>query len=344
MINTINIMPTTACNIRCRHCGLDESIREAMEDETLEKLLADISKSSIQDVSISGGEPLSEEYKDRLLYALRSSEIGKEKEVAVQTNCSWAKSRKRARQMVDSLKSAGVSHLSLSMDTFHQEFVPLKYVANAVNACLGVFESVIIETRSIESTYGNDVALVKKLAKKLGKSIEMKAAGIYFIGKNVYVKQGGCLIYGRAAQHFTEQEDPVRTERFKANESSVKQLEGCDKLVPTIMPDGSLLPCCYWPISNSYEQTRFGRYPEMSLESFEKAMNSGLVPCIREGDWMTIYKFLKDKSRDSLRKKLIAHTVFGITDACDFCTEFFRTYSRHREYEGKPLRAVEVGK
>lgn len=54
--------------------------------------------------------------------------------ITISTNCFWASDVGAAKKILASLKKFGLVHLGISVDDFHQEFVELKKVKNAIIA------------------------------------------------------------------------------------------------------------------------------------------------------------------------------------------------------------------
>lgn len=139
---------TLRCPIRCRHCAIDAepNRREEMPKALLDILLADCVRSvKVRAVVFSGGEPflVSEKIREAVR-VLQPHGIA----VCVQTSAYWAKSRKDA---VEALKSlGGIRELIVSADEFHQEFVPIRNVANACMACAELGVEVKIHTLAYE--------------------------------------------------------------------------------------------------------------------------------------------------------------------------------------------------
>lgn len=129
---------TWRCNAECSFCCYSCSPRRK------EKLASDIALSiveqaekieGIQHLSITGGEPF--------LFLGEVKEILRRwKRTGFTSNCAtngfWASSEKRAYKILRELKEEGLTTLSLSCDSFHQEYVPLERVRHAFRAAAGL--------------------------------------------------------------------------------------------------------------------------------------------------------------------------------------------------------------
>lgn len=131
------LIPSYNCNSRCRHCypecvprfGADwdmEFVKKVIEQGSRlpDSLLA-------RNIHFAGGEPFL--YFDELV---ESCAFAMEKGFypSVVTNGFWATSVKKAEEKIKPLIDAGLFRVELSIDSFHQEFIPLRSVRNALMA------------------------------------------------------------------------------------------------------------------------------------------------------------------------------------------------------------------
>ena len=130
----LGLLLTYRCNAACRHCYLDAgpSRMEKMSRwEVLGYLDEASALSTLRMVSFTGGEPFL--LPDLLREALsHASEMGLRTEVV--TNCSWAGSMEEAREQLGALAEAGLDVINISVDDFHQEFIPFSHVRNCYEA------------------------------------------------------------------------------------------------------------------------------------------------------------------------------------------------------------------
>lgn len=135
---------TEKCNIRCRHCIADcgPSRTETITWSLLGRAIREAtSLGTVTTISMTGGEPFLEFSLLRQAVELCRS-LGVKATVA--TNGYWAGTVARAR---DSLRQlSGLTHLGLSTDSFHQEFIPVASIRNAIVAGtqLGIDVSVAV--------------------------------------------------------------------------------------------------------------------------------------------------------------------------------------------------------
>jgi len=80
-------------------------------------------------IHFAGGEPLL--YFDKVLEAAKhGKELGFK--ISIVTNGFWAYSVDRAREQIRQLKAAGLYRVELSSDHFHQKFIPIETIQNAI--------------------------------------------------------------------------------------------------------------------------------------------------------------------------------------------------------------------
>ncbi len=136
-INFLSFLTSYKCTNECKHCALLASPNQddiKIEFGDLKRYLEDITSNYIvQEVGFFGGEPL-------LNFDLLISFIEEVKKydipkIGLPTNGYWGKKDSIAKEYALKLKKAGLNSIGFSVDAFHQEFIPLDDVKNAVRAC-----------------------------------------------------------------------------------------------------------------------------------------------------------------------------------------------------------------
>lgn len=128
----LGVILTEACNIRCSHClpECEPGRTENLEWAALDRILRDAKRAvSVTKVAFTGGEPFLVPTVLRKAVDL-CAELGFGS--SVMTNGFWASSVPRAREALQRLP--GLTELGLSTDTFHQDFIPVGRVRNAITA------------------------------------------------------------------------------------------------------------------------------------------------------------------------------------------------------------------
>lgn len=305
----ILIMPTMKCPVGCRFCGNGPEVRKLpdMEDSVLERLLNEAKKEDIGEVHITGGEVITEQYKDKLIRALHKTKVGKGRDLLVATSGYWATSYKLARETLKELKSAHVSELSLSTDSFHVEHIPLENLANILKALDKVDIGLnSIRVFSLKSTVEKDAMLIKKLGELIGKPISKTSlfyrtrssmnsyngfknpvefgglknvSVLYSLGKDssydfivgpigINADQNAATWDG-IAKKFVNSKDVFRRSHRKALLYDRREL-----IQPLVIADGSVLHDCAFNLINDWKRARLGVYPKASLKEIERRSQS----------------------------------------------------------------------
>ena len=139
-VKRLEFIVTYLCNSNCRHCQLGgEGRRKDLPNHIDKNLAIDIVRrvgESYKPKSIMtfGGEPM---LYPEIVYAIHNEamHVGIPSRELI-TNGFWSKNTSRIQQMAMNLSRSGVNDVGFSVDCFHQEFIPLKYVKEAAQALL----------------------------------------------------------------------------------------------------------------------------------------------------------------------------------------------------------------
>ena len=133
--NTIAIALHRRCSISCRSCCFGCTPRSFAKIP--KRLVKSIIKQSaeipeIKIISITGGEPFFDiNYLIEVFYWARLA--GKHSKVI--TNASWAENYNETVETIRKCKMFGLIKLGVSVDRYHQEYVPIEKVNNVLMAC-----------------------------------------------------------------------------------------------------------------------------------------------------------------------------------------------------------------
>ncbi|MBO4379040.1 MAG: radical SAM protein [Clostridia bacterium] len=142
-LNKIEFVITLACTGKCRHCqngdpdNCSEHIDADIAADTVRKVCE---RYPIRTVMTFGGEPLL--YPETVCTIHKTaSEIGVERRQLI-TNGYFSRDPERIAKVAQDLAASGVNDLLLSVDAFHQEYIPLEPVLHfaecAINAGIPV--------------------------------------------------------------------------------------------------------------------------------------------------------------------------------------------------------------
>ncbi len=125
---------TLTCNARCEHCHTDAGpqVAQKMSLEDARALVASVARfPRISGVVFTGGENLL--HKNDLLQLVRDCrELGLQSEIV--TNGFWGATLRGARELLASLREAGLGGVVISIDRFHLPYIPAARVHTALQA------------------------------------------------------------------------------------------------------------------------------------------------------------------------------------------------------------------
>ena len=137
-VDRIEFVVTYRCNSHCKHCQVGQDKRVSQPTVIDEELAAQIVRSiapvySPRSIMTFGGEPLL--FSDvvcAIHAAARANGIGQRQVI---TNVGWPRSEMEFREVAFKLADSGVNDICISVDCFHQEYIPLSVVERNVQ-CL----------------------------------------------------------------------------------------------------------------------------------------------------------------------------------------------------------------
>jgi len=139
-VNRIEFAVTYLCNSKCRHCQLGEEEERARFQSRIDKDLAvEIVRKlgrehGPESVMTFGGEPM---LYPETVYAIHKEAVKVGIPIReIITNGFWSRKTEEIRETANNLARFGVNHVSISVDAFHQEFVPLDIVKKAAKSLL----------------------------------------------------------------------------------------------------------------------------------------------------------------------------------------------------------------
>ena len=136
-IERIEFVVTNRCNSHCRHCLVDAAKRKAkpaaVSIELAIKAIKEITgKYSPSSIMTFGGEPM---LYPEAVYAIHQT--AKDCGIGIReiiTNAGWRTSGENSRLIASKLSESGVTNMCISVDAFHQEYIPIDVVKHNVRA------------------------------------------------------------------------------------------------------------------------------------------------------------------------------------------------------------------
>jgi len=136
-LNRIEFTITYQCNSKCRHCQLGEEERKNFPSHIDKDLAVEIvrkvgKKYKPKSVMTFGGEPL---LYPEIVYAIHKEAMNVGIPVRdVITNGFWSRKTTEIQEIAEKLVESGLNEATISVDCFHQEFIPLETVKKAAES------------------------------------------------------------------------------------------------------------------------------------------------------------------------------------------------------------------
>ena len=297
----VGLILTERCNITCAHCWLSSG-PDRHKSMRVEDALRYVEEAAelprMEWISVTGGEPFLL-YDEMLRIIRHASELGLKTECV--TNCYWAVNQERAEERLNELVEAGLDVINISVDDFHQRFIPFERVENCYEAAKRLGLKVVIQ-----SVYSRGSRLrLDEIIRRLGEE-GIRVLGPRPRGKPLYAIaiESGFIPIGRGAM--------IPREEWPLGSGPV---EGPCQVVLrdiSISPDGRLLPCC----------SALGLLPNASIGSLtEKKLGELLEEAMK----MEVFRWLREIGPLGIAKR----TGFnldseGYVNRCHLCYEVLR--------------------
>ena len=218
------------------------------------------------------------------------------------SNGFWGKDYEAGLKKLKGLKEAGLRDISLSVDKFHQEYVPVESVRNAITIArqLGILSAItLMDLKDGESVYS---------------SIENFRDLLYGCSLIVYP----CFPAGEARKQIPE-------DKFIYECSSLSARCPFDNTI-TVLFDGTMMMCCS-QFSRDIDMVKVGRFGETPLKDAIDNLNSNdflYVLLSRGFGW---YVELARSFGKNVREKCcvschLCHELFTDQDFVERCKPF----------------------
>jgi MoaA/NifB/PqqE/SkfB family radical SAM enzyme len=246
-LNRIEFTVTYLCNSKCRHCQLgEEGERRRLPSHIDKTKSVEITRKvgesySPRSVMTFGGEPM--------LYLEIVCAIHKEamrtgipvREVI--TNGFWSTKTEKIREMAANLVNSGVNEVAVSIDCFHQEFIPLTIVKNAAESLIEAGMARVSWNPCWVVSEGDDNVYNRKTKIILE---ELKSLGIE-CGEGNRVQPEG-----RAVVWLKDYMPPKKVPKGKCGDMPYTEALGSIHTV-CVEPDGRIAVCKEFHIGNALE-------------------------------------------------------------------------------------------
>ncbi len=238
MISSLSMQVTYQCNIACRHCGpyCDPHQKDWMTIDEIKDLIRQAADLGAASVVLTGGEPslLGKELLPIFRFIHGEMHISNSRIV---TNAKFASSYEKAKRVLASWQEAGLRELNFSCGEYHQEFVPVEYVANAFRAgCDLGFRTVLLAGEFLPD--GKGKMTPEMIEEAVGRPLLDTDHGSPYSHRIHAMTRAHAMAYGRGKGEVPE--DAIE----KVPESRIRSV--CDDVnrVLTVHPNGNTTACC----------------------------------------------------------------------------------------------------
>jgi organic radical activating enzyme len=246
-LKRVEFVITYKCSGKCKHCAVGEEIQTKanghIQYDNIKGVLQKLNtKFNIESIMCFGGEPLlySEDVSGIITEA-KECNIPKRQII---TNGYFNKSFDKIKEIVVMLEHAGTTDLLLSIDSFHQETIPMEYVYkfaklvkdhNRVN--IKVHPAWLVERES-QNSWNNETEKLLEIFTKIGIPISS--------GNNISPS-------GNAIKYLSDYYPTpnIDLNYFCGSSKYTNPLDHIDTI--SIMPNGDVCICCF-AIGNLYNE------------------------------------------------------------------------------------------
>jgi len=244
-VNRIEFIVTHRCNSQCKHCEVDQKERKSHPASIDKELAVDIVHKIAQEYSPDsvmtfGGEPLL--FSDTVCAIHQAAREEGIPQRQVITNAGWPRSESEFRTVAFKLADSGVNDIVISVDSFHQEHIPIAVVERNVRSLLDA---------GIEGLKWGPCWVVSKghdnLWNRRTRSIlqSLEHLSVYESGGDVVQPEGNALIW---LTEFMPPKKPIPTGSC-GDMPYTGRLDKIEEI--SIKPDGSVEVCNNFAIGNA---------------------------------------------------------------------------------------------
>ena len=294
------VILTEKCNIECRHCisSCSPYRTEDLDRDILDAVIHQAEDSSfVNSIGFSGGEPFID-----ILRLETAVTLCREHGLTptVTTNGFWAHSVTAAKDVLRRME--GLIQVCLSTDAFHQEFIPVDRIVNAIKAC----DELSIHCAVVVTHLKDNQDEAERIRRQL-----RHVDGLFTL------QQWPVLNSGRARLQ-------IKKDDLFTYDLSNSVCVSAD--TPTLNANGELTACC----------GPAGHWPDGHRLSFGHLTNRVLKETVEIGDQDPIVQALRvwgparllDLAMSCAAKKGITLDVPSAIDICTICEYLFTDIER----------------
>lgn len=285
----LGLMYTYKCTGRCDICMLNCSPerKEKMPFEDAERLIYEAKECGLRIIAITGGEPFLYYHEIVKLVRLANSQ---DIPTSITTNCYWADSYEKTQQYLTTLQEAGTMSMKISLDDFHNKYVPFENIKNVMKVSKAIGLRV-----TVGCTITKNSMKLKGVLQSFGEEVT-----------DIALYEHKCYPLGRAKEKIDKDEI-----YYSNNIKNVCQEKG----LIFVLPNGEVYPC--GSVCGFISNRLVGSIYESSLkELINEAVNNKHNIFIRK---FGVKPYIEEIKKDCISIKIEKEFV----DTCHACYEIF---------------------
>ena len=293
-VNKITIIYTYKCPINCGHCCLEcgPTRDETLGFEVARKCITEASKGKCKNVVFSGGECLL--FPDeiaRLITVVTSLEM----EAGIVTNAYWAATNKSTWNIIKLLTNAGIRSITISADSFHQDFIPLSNVLRVIKESQN--HNIHVRVNMVAKGKYDDE--LKKIVKEIKKHTNINFSEINVHFANPVGRLNGCQ---SDYPYYSREQMSVCKNPFNFS----------------VFPNGETYCCC------SVLLSKFLKSKESNLLRLGNIKSRSLAEIIEIANMSPVLNALRIGGPDALldiwgENDVVCESLLPFYHICDFC-------------------------
>lgn len=308
LIRTLSLQVTYQCNIACRHCGpyCDPHQKEWMTVDEIYDLIRQAAEMGAMSVVFTGGEPTLLKKELPRLFRFIRDEV-KVANSRIVSNGRFATSYEKAKQLLGEWQEAGLKEVNFSCGEYHQEFVPIEYVANAYRAARDLgYQTVLLAGEFLANDQGKMKPEMYEAA--VGAPLLAPDETSPYSKRRCGMTRGYAMRYGRG-----KTEVPLEGIEYVPEEQIRSVCDDVNSVI-TAHPNGNTTACCGIMVRDE-SLLNIGNWREAPLKQIVEQAHDDLIL-----SWIR-YRGLKDMKRWLVAKDPSLPLRDKYQNICDLCAE-----------------------
>lgn len=238
-MSTLIFTVTNKCNISCDFCAVNcgPSCDGFLSANSMKKIYDNLHHlDKVGLVVFTGGEPFL--YREEILKVLKHIKLSEPTFSRIVTNASWAKSYKVAKKILQEFKDVGLTELNYSVDDFHQQFISLSMIKNAVDAALDLNIPVLLAHKTYPGSQSSKTTYERLFQRNIPDINEIRNEKLH--EELLTFSSGYTVPLGRKSEKVN------KIDWLPEGYAEINWRGPCTNILNSvnISPNGDLMPCC----------------------------------------------------------------------------------------------------